>query len=325
MELIKVTGEELDNYATDFWHRSDWVNYCVNSSFEKGEDLSVVAREKDKLIAVIPLIREGDEFTFQRNFGPSITYFEDINVLGKVADELVRYAYKNDVRRIAITGYVPTFLYGVRQECVSHLRRNDIRKSYKSLMNNKSLTSNVVNCDTDRQTIDNWVDTVKTLYYNVAKKVTRPSETFEMFKDWIANGVASLIIAHNSDILVGFTLVTHYNREAYYFMSAVIEEYKHMNVSHFMQGVAFEVLKGRNVFLYNLGDTSVNNLLGCPNEKEKGIAFFKSGWGHISYNVVSEYFLDKDYMVKKHIERIENYVGAEYYEKCIILPETRTE
>ena len=323
MELIKLDRQEINTIAPDFWHRTEWIDYCINSNFIKGIDCTIGLYDKGKLRAILSLIREGEEFTFQRSFGPSVLFIDEESQ-NKVANELILYAKKNDVRRIAIEGFIPGFITHTKQICVSNLSKSNIRKSYKSLLNNKLLTCSIINRQDKSCYISRQVDAIKSLYYSIAKKITRPSITFEMYKDWIAKGMASLLIAYLGNVAVGFTLVTHYSGEAYYFLCGVVSDYKVYNVSHYLQGQVIHTLKDLGVNSYSLGNIDNNSLFTCPDKKEKDISFFKSGFGNANrYTVVSEYFTDREYFKKKYQERINNYLGAEFDEKSdIILSKT---
>jgi lipid II:glycine glycyltransferase (peptidoglycan interpeptide bridge formation enzyme) len=146
---------------------------------------------------------------------------------------------------------------------------------------------------------------------------------WDMYKNWIYNGLSSLYIVSKDDTAVGFSLVTHYGDEAYYFMSAVYEVFKSENVSHYLQSIIMDDLKSKGIKNYVLGNVEGNSLLNCPDKKNKDIAFFKSGFGDsCRYKIVSEYFMDGDYYKKVMQERLENYLGAEYNEKADNISET---
>lgn len=303
IELIEISKHELDGYAPDFWHTSHWINYCVNSRFSKGVDCTTAMYENGKLIAIAPLIREGEEFTFQGGFCPRVLV-EDITKLDKISGAIKHHAYVNDIKRIAIDGFLPGFITYGKQICVSDLNKSRIRKSYRSLTKNKNLEYRIIKPD--------GIITARDLYYTIAKKQTRPDILWDMYADWIDKGFATMLIAIHNGQDVGVMFVTHYMGEAYYFLSGVLPEYNNLNVSHYLQGIVFEILKNKGITDYVLGDVGSDTLIYSPSSKEDNIAFFKAGWGNqFTYKIVSEYFTDAEYFKKVQEQRLNNYIGAE--------------
>lgn len=311
MELERINYIDSTIGSTDFWHTTEWFEYCINSRFEKGIDCSVQILGNINLKAIIPLIKEGEEFTFQGSFGPCISW-EDYSP--DVIKALIKHAYECDVKRIAIQGVVLGFISHKIDISIADIHNPNIRKSYKSIINKakRNLDYTIIDSRRNPIIIYDHVSLIKAMYFKIARKVTRPEYTFELIKHWIIKGYASLIIAYFNFEPIGFILVTHYNGEAYYFLSGTLQEHKDKNVSHYLQSIAFEILKEKNVTAYVLGDINTNSLLHSPTEKELNIGFFKAGFGQIGYRMVSEYFLCKEYAKKTFEKRLENYLEAEF-------------
>jgi len=96
-------------------------------------------------------------------------------------------------------------------------------------------------------------------------------------------------------------------------MSGVFEQYKQYDVSHYLQSVAFDILRDKGVTRYELGDQVYNGLFYQPSEKERNISLFKRGFGgQIVVKPRSEFFFSADYLRETMQKRIEKYIGSEY-------------
>jgi hypothetical protein len=311
VELIKKSTESLVKYANDFWHLPEWTNYCLTTGDTKCEEHTLTLVDKDDSIrAIIPLIRDGEEFVFQKAFCPNILVDEGSVNWMELTKLLKDYARVNGVKRIAINGYVPTFINHVQQVCVSTLIKSEVRKSYKSLMHSKLTNCEVINCGSDRITKE--VRRAKEFYHLLATK--RNGEAFRHYTDWIKKGLAFMVYARMGGELVGITLVTYYKGSAYYFISGYLTKCRKLNIGHAMQGAVFNELERLGIQEYILGDISNNQLLECKDGKNRDINFFKSGFGEAKPKIVSEYFLCPEYMKQTMIKRMKTYIGAELNE-----------
>ena len=309
MELERFNYIDSKVESIDFWHTSEWFEYCINSRFKKGIDCSVQVFDGKNLKAIIPLIKEDEEFSFQGSFGPSICWKE---YHSDVINTLIKYAYDCDVKRIAIQEPIKGFITHKIDTSIANPFNPIIRKSYKSLINKakRNLDYSIIDSKMNSVVIYDHVDLAKAMYFKIAGKVTRPEYTFELIKQWIIKGYASLVIAYYDFEPIGFALITHYNGVAYYFLSGTLPEHKDKNVSHYLQSIIFDILKERKIVAYMLGTVGTNSTFYCPTEKEKNIGFFKSGFGQQAFKLESEYFLCKDYAKKTLQQRLDNYLGA---------------
>ena len=150
-------------------------------------------------------------------------------------------------------------------------------------------------------------------YFEIAGKVTRPEKTFELLEEFIELGFGMLLKAKYDGKTVGYIYILIHNDYAYYFMSATYPQYKRYNVSHYLQSIAFEILKEKGVKKYELGHQPQNSLVHQPTEKEFNISKFKRNFGgQIIVDSKSEYFFNKEEFEQVYTERIENYCKAEY-------------
>lgn len=319
MELMKKSIESLVKYSNDFWHLPEWTNYCLTTGDTKCEEHTLVLVDRDESVkAIIPLIKDGEEFIFQKSFCPNILVDEGSINWTELTKQLKDYAILNGVKRIAINGYVPSFINHVQQVCVSTLIKSEVRKSYKSLMHSKLTTCEVINCASAH--IPQAIKEAKEFYHLLATK--RNGQTFVHYSNWIKNGLAFLVFARIGGELVGITLITYYKGSAYYFLSGYLTKCRRLNVGHAMQGAVFNELERLGIREYLLGDISMNNILECKDGKNRDINFFKSGFGEAKPQIVSEYFTCPIYMKQTMIKRMKTYIGAELHEGGNIISKT---
>lgn len=306
MERIKLSDEELNSYAPDFFHTTHWRDYCINSNFgDKGEDYTLVLADKGNIKAIVPLIRQEDTLSFQGSYCPKVIT-DDTSCLQKVSEHIKDYARAKGIKHIMIDGYMPEFLNYTADLSIADLSNLNIRKSYKSLINSAKKMLRYEIIDSSR------IEEARFFYNFVANKITRPQIIWDFYKEWIEKGLMSILFSYKNNYLVGIVGITHYADEAYYFMSAVDPDSVSHNITHYLQTIVFDYLKQKGIQYYVLGNVDKNNLLNCPTKKEKDIGFFKSGFGEQRYKIVSEYFIDKDYMKRVFDERLNKYYGAEY-------------
>jgi hypothetical protein len=148
-------------------------------------------------------------------------------------------------------------------------------------------------------------------YFVIAGHQTRPVETFEFLGKWIKSGYGTLLRASADAETAGYIYILHYQDEAYYFMSGVFSQYKMLNVSHFLQDKAFELLRNMDIRYYELGEQHYPSIFYVPTEKEESISLFKRGFGgQIVAKPRSEFFFDANYLKTTHENRIIKYTEA---------------
>jgi hypothetical protein len=84
-----------------------------------------------------------------------------------------------------------------------------------------------------------------------------------------------------------------------------------LNVSHFLQDKAFELLRNMDIRYYELGEQHYPSIFYVPTEKEESISLFKRGFGgQIVAKPRSEFFFDANYLKTTHENRIIKYTEA---------------
>jgi hypothetical protein len=314
MNIIKLQGHEeaWNQFCYDrawFWHTTNWLQYIQNARFGvsyKNHSFFVTQesdRERHKVVGIVPLIQEDDQFTFQGGATPE--YICRPEHEKAVLAEIKRLAQENGVKRIHIRGNVKGYLDASTYTCVLDLA--DVRPT----KGHRAAIKKAEKCLGYREITD--IDRFKDDYFRIAGKATRPDATFELLWQWIKQGYGTLLEAEFDELTAGYTYILHWRDYAYYFMSAEEPYFKRYNVSHFLQAKAFDILRQKGIKRYELGEQVYNTLHSQPTEKERNISLFKRGFGgQVIRSPASEYFFDADYCREVYAERLEKYIKGEY-------------
>lgn len=332
-----------------FWHTTGWIKYCEFSQFGfDTKNLSFMVMYDNKILAIVPLMIEVNQSNGNREFtfsgGPTPFFVIDqlverreaTDIQDLIWDEIQKLANRHNIGRIWMRanvqnndylsniniynplskkGFLDTSLFS----CIISLNHeektllSEMRKGHKAAVK-KSITQLKAVCyDSDSITV-NKLNQFKDIYFSIAGKVTRPTETFDMLFEFIKNGHGLLFEAVFEHHIVGYSMIIFYKQYAYYAMACVVQEYKDYNVSHFLEWQAFCSLKQKNILYYELGEQYFGSSLSCiVTNKMKSISAFKRGFGGRIYMQCSgEYFFSKEYFDKVCIARIEDYKQARW-------------
>ena len=308
MNFIKLQGHEeaWNQFCYDrawFWHTTYWMQYVQNARFGVEYRNHSFFIDQGGIVGIVPLIQEGDQFTFQGGATPE--YICQPEHEKAVLAEIKRLALENGVKRIHIKGNVKGYLDASTYTCVLDLA--DVRPT----KGHKAAIRKAEKCLSYREITD--IGRFKSDYFRIAGKATRPDRTFELLGQWIEQGFGILLEAEFGELTAGYAYILYWRDRAYYFMSCVEPAFRQYNVSHFLQARAFDILRQKGIKNYELGEQVYNTLHSQPAEKERNISLFKRGFGgQVIRNSVSEYFFDADYCREVMAERVKNYLGAEY-------------
>jgi len=253
---------------------------------------------------MVLLLQEGGQFTCQG--GPLPAYSCPQKYEKQVLAEIKRIALANGIKYIHIRGKVPGYLAADTHTCVidADTEWNPSKGHAANIKHANFHLTHLVSYDMEK---------FKTDYYQIAGKITRPSETFDILARWLGSGMGILLEAKYQDKTAGYVYFVTWENWSYYFMSASFEEYKQFCVGHFLISEAVNILRERGIKYLEMGNQPQNSLQHCPSEKDKNIALFKRGFGgSIVYAPASEYFFQKSYFKETMNKRIEDYVKAEY-------------
>ena len=155
-------------------------------------------------------------------------------------------------------------------------------------------------------------ESYRRLHHKAAGRVTRPSETFEMMRQWITQGTAILCAASLDGVDVEFALVSLYKDGAYYSSSCEDPEHNHLPIGHLLQWKVVQWLKQRGIRKYEIGlqvYSSQPHMIAS--DKELKIAFFKRGFGGFAVPFWrGEKFYDRRYCLTILTQRAEKFAAT---------------
>ncbi|MFW9969280.1 MAG: GNAT family N-acetyltransferase [Candidatus Odinarchaeota archaeon] len=280
---------------TWFWHTTHWIKYLLNSKYDTIiVNHSFFTEQNNKIQGIVLLIQFDDEF-----YSPG---FEDNK---KILEYIKELAIKNNIKKISVDSDIKSYLNTSKYTCILDLNNINPTKGHKAAIKkaHKYLTF-----ETENNLLIFMGD-----YFDIAGKVTRPSKTFFLLEQWIKKGYGTLLKAKYKNDTAGYIYILHYKDYAYYFMSASYPQFAQLNVGHYLQSVAFELLKNKGIKHYEVGEQVYNGLIYQPTEKELNISKFKRGFGgNIILKPASEYYFDKDLFKETYLNRINNYMEREY-------------
>jgi len=273
----------------DFWRTNYWLEYLLNSK------IGTVHIDRSFYMGkmLVPLIQDGCEL-----YSPG---FDDDKAILKHVKGL---ALQHGARRIQVDAQIKSYLNISGYTCIVDPATISPSKGHKSaIKKGQKFLAYEIMTETNQFMRD---------YFEIAGRQTRPERTFELLGDWIKLGYGTLLRAKFEGKTAGYVYLLHYGDYAYYFMSGVYEQYKYLDVSHYLQSVAFDILRDKGVTRYELGDQAYNGLFYQPSEKERNISKFKRNFGgEIVIKPKSEYFFDAEYFRDTMQKRINGYINAE--------------
>lgn len=282
-----------------FWQTQEYFEYLINSKI----GVEIIDRSFFIDNKFVPLVQEGQEF-----YSPG---FDDDK---KILSEIKELAQQHNIKRIQVNSQIKSYLNISGYTCILDLDNIKPSKGHRSAIK------------TGQKYLDFEISNVNMRfqrdYFRIAGKVTRPDKTFQILSEWQEKEYGLLLKATYQGNTAGYVYLLHYKDWAYYFMSCVETEYKQYNVSHYLQSVAFDILRNKGIKTYELGSQDYNNLFIQPTEKERNISLFKRGFGgSVVVNPLSEYFFSQEYMREIYQNRINNYIRSEYEKDIIDIPE----
>ncbi len=278
-----------------FWHTTDWAAYQFHAR-PGGERLHFTVSEGRELLAVVPLVREGDAFTLGGGpcWAPAIrsdltearalevarVAFEHIDELAagvaRAAFQLSPLTSGNEILGAAAiragyldigrTSQVLDLTVGLEQ-----LRRA-MSKGHRAATK-KGVANHTVEALTSHEALHRF----RALHEAAAGRATRPAETYDRWADWAQRGDGILLITE-----AGGSFVTVFGDRAYYTAAAMDRARSHEPIGHALQWAAIEWLVDHGVRTYELGIQQFGPLLhDVPGEKERNISRFKRGFGGV--------------------------------------------
>jgi hypothetical protein len=329
-----------------FRHTSTWIDYTLHMR-KSGEstDLSFAVMEEEKLVAVVPLIKECIhqrpelfEFGFA---GWNVPYPALVNGLGdkhrekivkEIFQEIGRLALQEGIAYAAFevnpllslrddpphlcnplpflglhATEIATHIVGLDRDEGSLLR--EMRKGHKSditAARNNGLAGRVFDA---ASITDDAFAAYRRLHLLAAGRQTRPDRTWELMHEWIKSGFAVLgIVSGRSGAPLAAALCLTHKNAAYYGSSCVDPEFANeRGAMHLLLWEVMLHLKAAGLRWFETGWQHTPTISQeVPSKKEVAIAHFKRGFG--GQNVPyyrGERFYSAEFMKETYKERLE--------------------
>mgnify|MGYP000126009902 FL=1 len=204
-------------------------------------------------------------------------YFKIENLI--FTDNHVNLGYLTDWAKILLSNNSATknkYILGVDLKKSNSELKNNIRKSYKSLINVASKNWNVKKLEKRNDQIWNLY---KELHKDVSGKKTRSDKTWDCQLEMIINKSAILYYVNdNSNKMVAGAFFEFTKDETYYSTGAYKKEGTYKSLSHLLLYNAILDLKKKNIKWLLLGEKTFYPNIKDKNEKELNIEKFKSGF-----------------------------------------------
>lgn len=277
---LEVPLDDWDGFVhrhPDGWwfHTSAWLNYAADYSPEAIDVSQACLDEDGMLVSIVPLLLMpngkpvyGGQRTVAPLSMPEITVCKPIN-------KHIKWQYRpgqgiEDLPEDYIEEKHGTYVLDLWR--TERELWNSLRRSYKSLINQADTKFKV-----DRfrgplllERAKAAVAQARGLHIKSAGRETRSVRTWQHQAAWLASGDALLFLASLDGEEVGFAYTIRWKDWAYYASGAALEK----NVSHLLLWKTIQELNiDRETRYFEIGHAEGEN------EKERNIAFFKSGFG----------------------------------------------
>jgi hypothetical protein len=334
-----------------FWHTTAWRDYTLSYGAESdSRSLAFGVMQGDRLVAAVPLMAEerpgaggaGRELSFGGGacWAPALDLELDAQgraaVLRYAFDEIDRIAEAEGARRasLQLSPLVPGFesamvsLLAVAGEsgyldASLSTRVLDISPSPEELQrelhpkHRRSLTKAAEGAVEVRIHDSESADAAafnayQALHRKASGRDTRPPQTWDLQREWIASGQGLLVCAELDGAIAGCIYVIRYGDGAYY-ASAANDPDADVPLGHFLNWHAILRLRELACRRYELGLLQQGVLPHDPaSSKELGIARFKRRFGGVSVPLaVREKYYSTDFYNTISSQRAGNYGAPE--------------
>jgi len=292
-----------DHDTAWWWHRTEWLDYCLAYGNDPSDDKSFGVYESACLVGVCPLLlnlltcrTEGGgspcAFPILENGTGATVYDEVERCLNGIGNEVTPVWYIARTCPLTMGNLVPvdSTWWGneVRWTQIIDLAQSeqqlwhDVRKSYRPLINKQRREMGTSDFTTESLTIDIAIRDMKELHKTQAGKVTRSDATWAMMGDWLKQKNACCVMVHRDTTCIGFAYAIIYKDCAYYASGATDG-----TCGHVIQWQLIVELKRLGVTKYEIGwQEEATDMKGL------NIEFFKRGFGgksHVFFFITRAY------------------------------------
>lgn len=269
----------VEAHPDGWWfHTDQWLAYAL--AYTPGSvDISHAMLADDGNIAgVLPLVLDptGDFV----NGGQMVAY-----PLGQVSAPepcTIGVAGRPGQRLQGVDPGFSTYVVDLKQDLAAMWRQ--LRGSYKPLINKAQRqraiqTFSGCGDPCDMQTAAVLMNDARRLHETAAGRQTRSDETWRLQANWLALGHAVVSVAYDATRPVGFAYALRWKGWSYYFSGASLED----SVSHALIWNLMVGVRAAGGEHFEVGHAAGDD----ASEKERGIAFFKAGFGGTQWPVAA--------------------------------------
>ena len=262
-----------------FWHRSGWMKYC-DARHTPTLNLSFAMISGEKIVGICPIILEDCSLTYQAGPCPRpicedrSVQIEMMSHLKAIFDSYLveDYTFRGNGNIINLPSKNiswKTRIIDVQPLSEIELVRRwrNVRKSYKSLINNTHRSYRIEKSINPRD-----VHILHALHREQAGCETRPQASWDLMAAWVHTGHAYLCLCWNSaGICEGAIYVYSYKGHEYYGHAATNKD----NINH---ALIWEALRTSDAHTFEMGWQGHAETI-----KEQHIEFFRRGFGGIDH------------------------------------------
>ena len=156
---------------------------------------------------------------------------------------------------------------------------SDVRKGHKRHINRGKIYD--IKIYDQHNVTDEMIELYKAIYEKDAGKVTRNSELYRYYLEFVKNGKGLLAFGRINEQEVGVVIVTVYKNTAYYSSYGELEEeLNHVPIGHILHWEIINYLKEHGIEFYEMGEQVFGKThYSDPDEKLINISNFKRRFG----------------------------------------------
>lgn len=258
-----------DNYVANqpdgwFFHTQAWIEYALAYTPSARDSSFAVADDSGEIVGVAPIV-------IDKSAGYVFGGQDLVSPLGKARWGEGSVIFNGRPRR---SDDVEDGTFVVDLSRHPKMLWRNLRGSYKPLINKASreLTFTTAFARSHSETrAELFMAAALAVHTKVSGRQTRPDRTWQLQSQWLSDGRAAAVLASRNGDVIAFAYALTWKGWAYYFSSASLED----NVLHALVWELMTLSAASGCRSFELGHNADEN----ATEKEKGIAFFKSGFG----------------------------------------------
>lgn len=268
-DLPALAWDDFVLRSTDGWffHTEAWIEYSLAYTPGSTDSSHAFATDNGNVSGVWPTVLGASGVTLV-NGGQ-----EPVAPIGDCAGKAIGgYSHRPRRKTDVDTGSRETFVVDLTQPPKELWRQ--LRGSYKPLINRASreLTLETAsNRSHDSIKSDLVMSAALAIHTEASGRQTRSDRTWQLQSQWLSDGRATCVLASRNGTAIAFAYALTWKGWAYYFSSASLED----DVLHALVWELMMASAASGCRYFELGHVAHDG----DSDKEKGISFFKSGFG----------------------------------------------